>query len=86
MGLCVLYYVEYSLYNVKKVGFFLSGRELHFKFLSVETDFNCLTFYQTVAHFYCACGKRPFENITRIGENAYYQHFLLFPQCFLPYH
>ena len=22
MGLCVLYYVEYSLYNVKKVGFF----------------------------------------------------------------
>ena len=31
MGLCVLYYVEYSLYNVKKVGFFLSGLELHFK-------------------------------------------------------
>ena len=30
MGLCVLYYVEYSLYNVKKVGFFLSGLELHF--------------------------------------------------------
>ena len=23
MGLCVLYYVEYSLYNVKKVGFFI---------------------------------------------------------------
>ena len=22
VGLCVLYYVEYSLYNVKKVGFF----------------------------------------------------------------
>ena len=32
MGLCVLYYVEYSLFNVKKVGFFLSGLELHFKF------------------------------------------------------
>ena len=31
MGLCVLYYVEYSLFNVKKVGFFLSGLELHFK-------------------------------------------------------
>ena len=30
MGLCVLYYVEYSLYSVKKVGFFLSGLELHF--------------------------------------------------------
>ena len=25
MGLCVLYYVEYSLYNVKKVGFFHLG-------------------------------------------------------------
>ena len=25
MGLCVLYYVEYSLYNVKKVGFFYLG-------------------------------------------------------------
>ena len=37
MGLCVLYYVEYSLYNVKKkVGFFfLSGLELDFK--SAET-------------------------------------------------
>ena len=25
MGLCVLYYVENSLYNVKKVGFFYLG-------------------------------------------------------------
>ena len=25
MGLCVLYYVKYSLYNVKKVGFFYLG-------------------------------------------------------------
>ena len=25
MGLCVLYYVEYSLYSVKKVGFFYLG-------------------------------------------------------------
>ena len=30
MGLCVLYYVEYSLYNVKKSRTFLSGLELHF--------------------------------------------------------
>ena len=34
MGLCVLYYVEYSLYNVKKVGLFYLGwnytlRNLH---------------------------------------------------------
>ena len=27
-----------------------------------------------------------FENIEGKGENAGYQHFLLFPQCFLPYH
>ena len=31
MGLCVLYYVEYSSYNVKKAGFLFSGLELHFK-------------------------------------------------------
>ena len=34
MGLCVLYYAEYSLYHVKKVGFFLSGLELHFEYRS----------------------------------------------------
>ena len=29
--------------------------------------------------------KETFENIVEIGENAGNQHFLLFPQCFLPY-
>ena len=29
--------------------------------------------------------KRPFENIVGKGENTGNQHFLLFPQCFLPY-
>ena len=29
--------------------------------------------------------KMPFENILGKGENAGNQHFLLFPQCFLPY-
>ena len=28
--------------------------------------------------------KKPFKNIVRKGENAANQHFLLFPQCFLP--
>ena len=28
---------------------------------------------------------KPFENIEGKGENAGNQHFLLFPQCFLPY-
>ena len=30
-------------------------------------------------------GERPFENIVGKGKNAGYQHYLLFPQCFLPY-
>ena len=29
--------------------------------------------------------KKPFENIVGKGENTGYQHFLLFPQCFLPF-
>ena len=28
---------------------------------------------------------KPFENIVRKGENTGDQHFLLFPQCFLPF-
>ena len=28
--------------------------------------------------------KKPFENIVGKGENAGNQHYLLFPQCFLP--
>ena len=28
--------------------------------------------------------KRAFENNVGKGENASYQHFLIFPQCFLP--
>ena len=30
-------------------------------------------------------GKKPFENIVGKGENAGNQHFLLFPQCFVPF-
>ena len=29
--------------------------------------------------------KKPFENIEGKGENAGYQHFLLFPRCFQPF-
>ena len=29
--------------------------------------------------------KKAFENIVEKGENAGDQHFLLFPQCFLPF-
>ena len=30
--------------------------------------------------------KKPFVNIVGKGENASYQPFLFFPQCFLPFH
>ena len=39
MGLCGLYYVEYSLYNVRKVGFFYLGWNY------------TLTHYHTMSHF-----------------------------------
>ena len=29
--------------------------------------------------------KKPFENTVGKRENASNQHFLLYPQCFLPY-
>ena len=29
--------------------------------------------------------KKPFKNTVGKGENAGYQHFLIFPHCFLPY-
>ena len=29
--------------------------------------------------------QKPFGNIVGKGENAVYQHFLLFPNCFLPF-
>ena len=32
-----------------------------------------------------ALEEEPFENIVGKEENAGYQHFLLFPQCFLAY-
>ena len=32
-----------------------------------------------------AMWKNPIKNIEGKGENAGYQHFLLFPQCFPPY-
>ena len=48
MGLCVLYYIEYSLYNVKKVGFFLSGLELHFNYSKTRNIYTvglCVLYY-----------------------------------------
>ena len=41
-----------------------------------------LTLYST-SQLLTALRKRSFKNIVRIGENAGYQHFLLFSQSFL---
>ena len=47
-----------------------------------------LTLYHTIETFtYPRVNfKKTFENIVGKGENAGYQHFLLFPQCFLHFH
>ena len=37
-----------------------------------------------IYEFWCPW-RKAFENIVEKGENAGHQHFLLFPQCFLPY-
>ena len=40
--------------------------------------------YTKLSQFLMALWKMPFKNIIGKGENAGHQHFLLFPQCFLP--
>ena len=50
------------------------------KTVESTTPFNSTTLSQ----FLTTLTKRPFENIVGKGENAGNQHFLLFPQCFLP--
>ena len=42
-------------------------------------------YYLKQSHILTTLGKKPLENIVRKGEHAEYQHFLLFPQCFLLY-
>ena len=44
-----------------------------------------LTLYHTIPTFNDPQTEKPFENIVGKGENAGKQHFLLFPQCFLPF-
>ena len=44
-----------------------------------------LTLYRTIATFNeLTLKEKTFENNMEKGENAGNQHFLLFPQCFLP--
>ena len=49
---------------------------------------HCSKIYSTLYHTIPSLNdlkKQPFENIVGKQENAGYQHFLLFPQCFLPF-
>ena len=44
-----------------------------------------LLLFPTQSRLLTTLSKKPLENIVGKGENAGYQHFLLFPQCFEPY-
>ena len=43
-----------------------------------------LTLHHTILNFN-DLGKKTFQNTVGKGKNAGNQHFLLFPQCFLPF-
>ena len=51
-----------------------------------KLNLNTLTLYHTIQTFNDPPRKTRFENIVGKGENAGYQHFLLFPQSFQPNH
>ena len=44
-----------------------------------------LYLFTTQSQFLMTLRKKSFENIVGKAENADNQHFLLFPQCFLPF-
>ena len=56
-----------------------------YSFFSVhfKVPHDCLTLYDTIPTFNDP-EKEGLENIVGKRENAGYQHFLLFPQCFYP--
>ena len=63
--------------------FFFSAES---KLLAItQTNRNWLTLY-TQSRFFTRPGLRsPLKTLSEKGENAGNQHFLLFPQCFLPF-
>ena len=85
MGLCVLYYVEYSLYNVKKVGFFYLGWNYTLKQHDLYLDSSKLKDFADDNFKFGKIGNmfaKQVENTMGKGEIARYEQFLLFPQCF----
>ena len=69
MGLCALYYVEYSLYNVKKSGIFLSGLELHFKLYNV-TNCSHLSIYNNPIDSIDMTSKKTSDEIVLIKSST----------------
>ena len=67
--------------------------EIHFLFFKIFISFvtfRTLTFVQPILTLYHTVltfkdPKKAFENIVGKGENAGNQHFLIFPQYFLPF-
>ena len=53
--------------------------------ISVGSRENVAKLFTTKSRFLTTLRNRPLENIVGKGENAGNQHFLLFPQCFLPF-
>ena len=67
-----------------------NARNEHFPFLTMfsyipGTVNITLKLFTTQARLLTTLYNKPFENIVGKGENAGNQHFLLFPQCFLPF-
>ena len=57
------------------------------QYFTWSVEHNCNSFELFTIQFRVSkiVNKTHFENIVGIGENAGNQHFLLLPQCFLPY-
>ena len=69
---------------------FALGNRLDYKNRVILENGSCSLFpvlklFTTQSRLLTTPRKKPFENIVGKGENAGNQHFLLFPQCFLPY-
>ena len=84
-------YQNFLFSTIFSIGFFLrveKSWDCMVKGLIVTAKFNVLKFGKTKKFVVCLTLYRiirPFENIMGKEENAGNQHFLLFPQCCLPF-
>ena len=69
-------------YSLKK-GSAVTGKKSFTGAKYISECSNRFTIYQSKSTLSFSCPKnKAFENILGKGENAGYQHFLLFPKCF----